>query len=252
MDTLAVFQSNYSIGKSILTLDKPSEVKENGPDSIIDLCCKNGIKNLFLVDNSMSGFIEGYKNSIDNNLNYHFGVKISIGNDINEKTEESFDKTSKIIIFIKNTQGYRDLLKIYSNAATDGFYYEPRTSWNILNELWTDNLLLVIPFYDSFIFDNTLRFCFCVPDFTKIKPIFFIEEHDLPFNDLVKEKVLNYCKENNFEWINAHSIYYNRADDFKAYLTFRCINKRSCLDKPQIDHISDNSFCLESYLERVK
>lgn len=252
MNYLSIFTSHYSIGKSILTLDKLSDVKENGPDSIIDLCIKNNIKDLFLVDNCMSGFIEGYKNSIENKLNYHFGLKISINNDINEKTDESFDKTSEIIIFIKNNQGYKDLLKIYSKGATDGFYYKPRIDWKILNELWTENLLLVIPFYDSFIFDNTLRFCYCVPDFTKIKPIFFIEEHDLPFNDLIKEKVLNYCKENEYDWINAHSIYYNKKEDYKAYLTFRCINKRSSIERPQMEHHNLDTFCLESYLEKIK
>src|SRR6266498_3145444 len=131
---LPIFQSHYSIGRSILTLEKPKDTVENGPDSIVSLCLTNKFKEIILVDNNMSGFLQGYVNVKENNLNYVFGLKTNICNDIANKTYESREKTSKIIIFIKNTAGYKDLLKIYSKAATDGFYYEPRLDYKELNE----------------------------------------------------------------------------------------------------------------------
>ena len=56
--TIPFFKSHYSIGKSILTLQEEGESIENGPRSIIDLCKKNDIKDLHLVDDSMSGFLQ--------------------------------------------------------------------------------------------------------------------------------------------------------------------------------------------------
>ena len=41
-----------------------------------------------------------------------------------------------------------------------------------------------------------------------------------------------------------------RKKDFKAYLTFRCINKRSTLDKPELEHMTSNEFCMESWKEK--
>ena len=41
------------------------------------------------------------------------------------------------------------------------------------------DLDLVIPFYDSFIFNNHLHLANCVPDFSNIKPSFFIENNNL-------------------------------------------------------------------------
>ena len=44
--------------------------------------------------------------------------------------------------------------------------------------------------------------------------------------------------------------FYNKMEDFKAYLTFRCIGvmgKRATLNKPNLDHMCSDKFCLESW-----
>ena len=85
---IPLFKSHYSIGKSILTLEEEGSSIEDGPQSIIDLCKKNKIKDLFLVDDSMSGFLQGYLNSEKAKLNFRFGLRISVCEDLREKNEE--------------------------------------------------------------------------------------------------------------------------------------------------------------------
>ena len=82
--------------------------------------------------------------------------------------------------------------------------------------------------------------------------IFFIENNDLPFDSLIRKKVENYILENNLDFCKAKSIYYNKRKDFKTYLTFRCINNRSTLDRPELEHMSSNEFSFESFLENKK
>jgi len=41
-------------------------------------------------------------------------------------------------------------------------------------------------------------------------------------------------------------------EDFKAYLTFKCINKRTTLESPRFDHLCSHEFSLESYNEKVQ
>jgi DNA polymerase-3 subunit alpha len=166
---------------------------------------------------------------------------------MNDKTDESRNKNSKIILFFKNKKGYESLTKLFSTAAKDGFYYEPRLDYSILKQNWSDNLILAIPFYDSFIFNNTLKNSICVPQFDFTKPVIFIENNDLPFDLIIKDKMLSFAKENKLEIFNTKSIYYNSRKDFKTYLTFRCINNRSVLNKPEIEHMSSNEFCFESW-----
>ena len=246
MEVLPLFKSHFSIGRSILTLED-EEKEENQPDSIIDIAKDNNLKEVNLVEDNMTSFLQAYTNTKKYNINLRYGLRISINDDMNERSEESRQKTSKVVIFFKNEQGYKDLIKIFSIAAKDGFYYEPRIDFKTLKSLWSDkNLILCIPFYDSFIFNNTLRGTVCVPDLEFTKPILFIENNSLPFDHIIKDKVLAYAKANKLETLNTKSIYYKNSKDFKAYLTFRCINNRTTLNKPELSHMTSNRFSFES------
>jgi DNA polymerase-3 subunit alpha len=246
---IPLFKSHYSLGRSILTLEDKTK-QDDYPDSIIQICKENKMNELFLVEDNMSSFLEAYFNCKNNNIKLNYGLRITITESINDKTDESRLKNSKIILFAKNKNGHELLTKLYSIGAKTGFYYEPRLDYEILKSNWNENdLILAIPFYDSFIFNNTLKNFICVPQFNFTKPIVFLEENDLPFDFLVKNKMMAFCKENDLEILNTKSIYYNKKKDFKTYLTFRCINNRSTLNKPELDHMSSNEFCLESYLE---
>lgn len=245
---IPLFKSHYSLGRSILTLENKDE-PDDYPDSIIQIAKQNKLKELFLVEDNMSSFLEAYTNTKINNIQLNYGLRISITDSINDKTEDSKEKTSKIIIFIKNKKGQELLIKLFSIASKTGFYYGPRLDYETLRVNWSENLILCIPFYDSFIFNNTLKNRICVPQFDFVKPIMFIENNDLPFDNIIKNKIEKYIKQNNLEAYNTKSIFYKNKKDFKTYLTFRCINNRSILNKPELEHMSSNEFCFESYQE---
>ena len=242
---IPLFKSHYSLGRSILTLEDKDE-KDDYPDSIIQICKENKMKELYLVEDNMSSFLEAYSNCRKNNIKLNYGLRISVTESMTDKSEESKTKSSKIILFFKNKKGYQQLTKLYSIAAKEGFYYEPRLDYETISKNWTDDLILCIPFYDSFIFNNTLKNSLCIPQFDFTKPIFFIEDNDLPFDSLVKQKALSFAENNNLKIYKTQSVFYKERKDFKAYLTFRCINNRSVLNKPNLDHMSSNEFCFES------
>ena len=193
---IPLFKSHYSIGKSILTLEEEGSSIEDGPQSIIDLCKKNKIKDLFLVDDSMSGFLQGYLNSEKAKLNFRFGLRISVCEDLREKNEEQRKKTSKVVVFAKNKKGYKRLIKIFTEAAQEGFYYVPRTDYESLKRHWNDkDLYLMVPFYDSFLHLNALHGHMCMPDFSFCDPLYAVEENDVPFNYLIENRVQEYFYE---------------------------------------------------------
>lgn len=246
-----LFKSHYSIGRSILTLEKAGSSDPNGADSIIDICQENNLKECYLVEDSMTGFLNAYKNLLDIKCDLRFGLRLTILDDVNNKTEESFKNESKIVVWLKNGNGYKDLIKLSTFASTEGFYYHPRVDWTTLNKMWSNNLILFIPFYDSFIFKNSLYLSSCVADFSNLEPNFFIESHDLPFDSLIKKKVIDFCNKNHYNTFLTNSVYYKNRKDFKAYLTYRCISKRGgdhgvTLDKPNIEHMSSDSFCFDN------
>lgn len=247
MTSIGLFKSHYSVGKSILTLEKPAPLDASGPVSIFSIAKEYKLPEITIVDDSLSGFLQAYTYAKDLAVKLVFGFRVTVTEDIKEKNEQSLKKNSKIIIFPKNLKGYKALIKLSTIASTEGFYYEPRLDFNTINDNYSDDLLVAIPFYDSFLFKNALYGHLCVPDFSKFSPLFLVEDNDLPFDDIIKNKITNYTKDK-FSTNKAQSIFYHKKEDFLAYLTFKCINNRTTLNKPNLEHMSSDTFCVEHWL----
>lgn len=251
---IPLFKSHYSTGKSILTLRPRGESKPNEADSIVDIAVDHGISEVFLVEDNMSSFLEAYTNLSAENIKLNFGLRLTVCNDLNEKTPESLVTESKIIVFAPNYKAYEALIKINDTASKDGFYYVPRTDYKHLRQAYENcrDLIFCIPFYDSFIHANSLQNKKCVVQFGNINPVFMLEDNDLPFDDIIAEKVLEYnLNDAPKDIINVKTCYYKNRKDFDAYMTFRCISKRTSLDKPNLEHMCSSEFSFESYAEAV-
>ena len=99
---IALFKSTYSIGKSILTLDHPREVKDGGADSIISIAQENNLSSIFLVEDSMIGFLDAHQKCKEYDIQLAFGLRMSCCN--NAQDEDKKSSEHKIVIFAKNDQ----------------------------------------------------------------------------------------------------------------------------------------------------
>lgn len=245
-EILPLFKTHYSLGRSILNLN----IEDSQPDeadSVFSIVREQDLKELVLVEDTMTGFLEAYHNCKEAGIKLVFGLRMRVCIDALEKNEDSRKTESKIIVFPKNIDGYKNLIKISTFASRQGFYYYPRVDYKTLKSFWNDkDLKLVIPFYDSYVFNNTLHNNLCVPELDFTEPVYFLEDNDLPFDELVAKKISNLTS--NIQ--KAQSIFYRNKKDFKAYLTYKCINNRSNLDKPELDHMTSNEFCVESWREK--
>lgn len=247
---LPLFKSHYSIGKSILTLDNPNSVKEGGPQSIFSIA--KDLKTIILVEDSLIGFLQAQKNAENLGMQLVFGLRISCSHE--KASDKPSDCNHKIVIFAKTDKGCQLLNKIYSKAYCEN---EGVVINDDLKKFWSEeDLMLAIPFYDSFIYMNNYHFCSCVPDFSFCSPTFLIENNFLPFDFDLKSKVLDYCSANGYQHENAKSIYYSKKEDFAAYQTYKCICskkfKQRTLNVPNFDHLASPEFCYESYLENER
>ena len=241
---LPIFKSHYSLGKSILKIE--SQKKEGGSDSIIDICVTNKLKTLVLVEDCLTGFMTSVNACKAANIQLIFGLRITCCNDVGEENVES---DHKIVIFAKNDEGCKQLSRIYSKSQTT---FGGKVDFSYLNSVWTDDLDLVIPFYDSFIYKNALELSCCVPDFSKITPSFFYEENSLPFDGLLKDLVSDMAKSFKVETSKVKSIYYKNREDYQALQTYKILCNRSFgkaknLGRPELSHFGSQEFCWESY-----
>lgn len=252
MTVLPIFKSQYSLGKSILTVNAPDKLDRDYPISIFDIAKTHGLTEVVLVDDSISGFLEAYHNAKKANIKLIYGIRLQCMENIQSKNDAALKTIHKVIVLIKNSDGYKDLIKISSCAAREGFYYKPNIDMTNLKRLWTDNLIMAVPFYDSFLFNNSLYGHRCIPSFSFTKPSFFIENSQLPFDVLMQNKVQACAATFQADVIQSRSIYYYKKEDFLAYLTFRCINERTLIEKPELEHMSSNNFSFEEWERQEK
>ncbi len=244
---IALFKSHYSIGKSILTLSHPDKVSTDGSESVFNISKSNQI---CLVEDSLIGFLQAQKTCEDLGKQLIFGLRILCSHE--DEVEPNSPCLHKVIVFAKNGAGCKNLNQIYSHAFCNN---NGIINFSSLKKFWSnDDLYLAIPFYDSFIYMNSMHFCSCVPDFSFCDPHFFIEDNYLPFDNQIQNKVKEYCANFNYEFSLAKSIYYNKREDFEAYQTYKCIcerkaGKQRTLAVPNFDHLASPEFCYESYLE---
>jgi hypothetical protein len=95
----------------------------------------------------------------------------------------------------------------------------------------------------------------CVPDFSRIKPIFLLEDNDLPFDSIVEKHIDKFtCGGYDYLMRRVKSIYYKDKKDYAALQTYkilcnRSFGKASSLSSPNLNHFGSDKFCFESYLE---
>lgn len=243
MNKLPIFVSHYSLGNSILTLEEAEDINNESPISIFSIAKTHNLQQIHIADRDMGGFLQAYQNANKLNAQLIYGIKIKVCNDRTDKTDESLLTESKVIIWLKNSAAYKDILKIYNDSYKNGFYYTNRTDWKTIQSLWTENLLMSIPFYGSFLFNNLLKFNYqVVPNFGNIQPFLHVEDHGLPFDNLIQDSVDNLAKTSNMNKVDSHTVYYYSPEQFKSYMVFRCIFNRSTFNNPNIDFLASDKF----------
>lgn len=249
-EIIPIFSSHYSVGASILTLEEVGKTDAGNPASICDIAKSNGLQKVVLVEDRIDGFIEAYKNLGKINCQLIYGIKLCICDDANIKDDNSLKNESNVVIFVKNSQGYNDLIRIWNRAWTDGFYYQGRTDWNTLKANWTNNLCLAIPYFSGFIAKNTLTQAAIVPDFpVPTNQIFLLKDvgSGLPFVSLLDESIGNFAATSSAMIVEVKHIYYEKRSDFETYQTFRAIHNRSEFSAPGVDNLASDEFSFESW-----
>ena len=143
------------------------------------------------------------------------------------------------------------MVKLHNISTTDGIYNgAPRLDFNTLKKYWSNNLILGIPFYDSYIYYNLLYGRECVPEMDFTEPFYFSENNGLPFDSLLNTHLESIVK--GHEIVKSKTIYHRTYKDFKAYMTYRCILNRTTFQKPELRHFGSQEFCMEAWEKYAK
>ena len=104
-------------------------------DKLLDKCLELGMDSVAITDHgSMYGVIEFYKQATKKGIKPIIGCEVYVS----EKDHKIKDPTNKryyhLILLAENAIGYKNLVKIVSEAYVNGFYYKPRVSFDFIKD----------------------------------------------------------------------------------------------------------------------
>jgi DNA polymerase III alpha subunit len=239
-----IFVSNYSIGKSLLTLSEPKKsLYPDGPESIFKILEENGMKSLTLVDTTPFGFFEAYSYCHENKIKFVYGLYFEI-------SQANSKKTHRVILFMKGPNSYAPLMALYSlSSKSNGVLSEEQ----LRQGFDKNHFAMAIPFYDSFLFKNALNAQKFTFDPSHFEPIFFLENNSLPFDEVMAEIVTKFCADK-YESLQTKTILYKNRDDVKNLIVYRILTSRDfgkakTFSRPNLDWFGSDDFSFQSYLE---
>jgi DNA polymerase III alpha subunit len=247
IDTIPLFKTCYSRGKSIIHIKKPKF--KGGHASLLNILPNSNLSKVFLVEDNMGGFIDSKEAVESLGLQFIFGWRLLCKND---GEEESF---YKFVLVPKNKSAVKKLYKIYTHAFSRVGKVNGYLNYSELLKFADEDFVLCVPFYDSFIFNNSMNFSDSVIDFQSFGDIiFFSENNDLPFDHFINQKVNSMAEIASAKIQKVKTIYYENRSDFKSFQLFKIFGNRSTgrktdINKPEFNHFSSAEFSFESWLE---
>lgn len=259
---LPVFTSHYSIGSSILTLEEVGKTEPGNPVSICDIAKTHGLKQVILCEDRCDGFLEAYKHIQKAGLaQLIYGLRFVVVPDMLDKTPDTQRAESRVIVFLRNTQGYHDVLRLWNRAWVEGHFTSRdssygRIDWKTLKSLWTPNLSLALPWASSFLARNTLTFASIVPDLpipANEATLFKEVDSGLPFAPLIDAAIDRFASDTGAIIQRVKNIYYaDSKRDFDAYVTYRAILNRETFGAPGVDHLCSDRFSWSEWQRLTK
>lgn len=243
VNKIFLFRTHYSTGKGIIQANPHKENDEAKTLNLASLCLKHKISQCFVVDNDLGGIRPIYDSLESAGIPLVFGYRVSFTSCL-----ENEDGMHKNIIFAKSQIGYEKLIDLATQASCDFFKDCPRLTYDYYHSVAGEDLVLAIPFYDSFLHRNAVYGQQCVPDFRGLKPPFFVEENELVIDKPLRRMVESYCASNGNEVIESQTVYYEKPSDILAYQARRAMHRiqgsARTLEKPEMPHFNSDKFCI--------
>ena len=199
-----------SVGDSVLKISEYVEkAKEYGLDA------------LAITDHgSLSAMYEFYDACMAAGIKPIIGMEAYVTDDNTIRDASHGPGTSyHLVLLAKNAEGLRNLIAIHNNAATDGFYYKPRTDWDHLAEHGKGIIALSacvageIP--QAILAEDTDKMVSLIDFYQDTFDEFYFEIQPGDFDEQLKvnEKLIKLSQSMNIPLVVTNDIHYLTKDD---------------------------------------
>lgn len=212
------------------------------PKALIARAKEHGMKALALTDNgALYGAVEFWKAAKEAEIKPILGVDAYMApHKMTDKRPRVDERSGRLVLLARNDAGYRNLLRIVTDAFLQGFYYKPRVDREYLKGK-TDGLIalsgaisgeipaallhgdmdkarkLLAEYQELFGKENFYLELIHHPDFGR----------QMEANDLIKAL----AKETGAQMVVTDNVFYLNPDDREAYEAQLCIQRGRTLDE---------------------
>ncbi len=212
------------------------------PSSVNDIISKAkslGLTHVAMTDHgNMMGAFHFVREALKQDLTPILGIEMNVCKDHLNKDVK--DNGFQIVILAKNKKGYHNLTKIASIAQTEGFYYVPRVSREVLLKYKEDLVILTggpwgeVP---SLILNAgemiaEKAFLWWKENFGEN---FYAEinRHGLEEEKVINDALLKFCKKHDVKYIASNNTYYAEQSDAKTQDVLLCVRDGEQVSKPK-------------------
>ncbi|HEY52273.1 MAG TPA: DNA polymerase III subunit alpha [Caldilineae bacterium] len=240
----------------------------DGLSKISDLIARTlelGQPAIALTDHgSMHGTIDFYNAATKAGVKPIIGVEAYMtrwGRPMTGRDSRKDRERHHLLLLAQNQTGYKNLLKLVSEAELNGYYYRPRIDADLLakyNEgliCSTGCLAAEVPYYLS---DEKKpadpkmaleRLHWYLDVFGRDRFYIELQEHDIPSLHKINKTLLEWAQKYDVGLIATNDVHYVRAEDASPHDILLCVQTSSTLDAKDRMRMSDGSYYLKSRAE---
>lgn len=222
-------------------------------NDLLDAAKNLGMTSLAITDHgTMYGVIDFYKAAVKRGIKPIIGCEVYVAPQSRyEREEVGGVKYFHLILLAENNTGYKNLVKLASHAATEGFYYRPRVDKEILREYHEGLIALSacvageIP--RAILHNDINRAKELIKEYVDIfgRENFFLEiqNHKLDEEAKVRHALKKFSAEMNIPLVATNDSHYVRREDAEFHDLLLCIQTNKTIhDNKRLKFSSDDYY----------
>ena len=227
-------------------------------DRLVGRAAELGQPSLALTDHGvMHGAIDFHRTCQSHGIHPVLGVEAYLtrwGRAMGGRDKSLDAQRHHLLLLAQNDTGYRNLLRLCTDAHVEGFYHKPRVDHNRLREL-SEGLICTsgclsaeIPWLLSHGREDeaAARTAWYVETFTQERFFLELEGHDIPELDVVNKGLLRLAKQFGLKLIASNDVHYALESDSRYQDVLLCVQTGSRRSDAKRMRMTGDSYFLRS------
>ena len=205
------------------------------PKKLFKRCKELGMDSVAITDHgNMFGAVDFYKNALSEGIKPIIGIEAYVApGSRTEKSGKIGEASHHLVLLAENLTGYKNLLKLSSQAYTEGFYYRPRMDKELLTE-FSEGIIACSACISGEIprlmlngeYDAAQR---ATEEYIKIfgEKNFYLELQKHDYRDGARdpnEELIDLSKKLGVGLVATNDVHFLTAEDYEAHDALTCIS----------------------------